>query len=128
MQVIGRDRVIMRWLPHRGGALDYADFRAAHPTSPFPVLVAIGADPATTLAAVAPVPDSLSEYEFAGLPRGEPTRVWHSERTGLDAPAGAEIPIESVTPTGDTAPEGPFGDPPSSPPAAHPFPAPALPP
>src|SRR3546814_3629396 len=74
MQVVGRDRVIMRWLPHRGGALDYADFRAAHPTSPFPVLVAIGADPATTLAAVAPVPDSLSEYEFAGLLRGERTR------------------------------------------------------
>src|SRR3546814_12062352 len=85
MQVVGRDRVIMRWLPHRGGALDYADFRAAHPTSPFPVLVAIGADPATTLAAVAPVPDSLSEYEFAGLLRGERPRVWHSERTGLSS-------------------------------------------
>src|SRR3546814_13884885 len=90
----------MRWLPHRGGALDYADFRAAHPTSPFPVLVAIGADPATTLAAVAPVPDSLSEYEFAGLLRGERTRVWHSERTGLDAPAGAEILIEGVSQIG----------------------------
>src|SRR3546814_17897326 len=76
----------------------------------FPVLVAIGADPATTLAAVAPVPDSLSEYEFAGLLRGERTRVWHSERTGLDAPAGAEILIEGVIHTGDTALGGPFGD------------------
>src|SRR3546814_9089707 len=76
----------------------------------FPVLVAIGADPATTLAAVAPVPDSLSEYEFAGLLRGERTRVWHSERTGLDAPAGAEILIEGVIHPGDTALEGTFGD------------------
>ncbi|MDE3073204.1 MAG: UbiD family decarboxylase, partial [Pseudomonadota bacterium] len=69
-QVIGPNRVIMRWLPHRGGALDYADWQAAHPDKPFPVLVAIGADPATMLAAVAPVPDTLSEYEFAGLLRG----------------------------------------------------------
>ena len=69
-QVIGRNRVIMRWLPHRGGALDFADWQAAHPEKPFPVLVAIGADPATTLAAVAPVPDTLSEFEFAGLLRG----------------------------------------------------------
>ena len=110
MQVIGRDRVIMRWLPHRGGALDHVDFRAAHPDRPFPVLVAIGVDPATTLAAVAPVPDTLSEFEFAGLLRGERTRVWHSERTGLDAPAGSEILIEGVIHPGDTALEGPFGD------------------
>lgn len=110
MQVIGPNRVIMRWLPHRGGALDYADFRHAHPGEPFPVLVAIGADPATLLAAVAPVPDTLSEYEFAGLLRGERTRVWHSARTGLDAPAGAEILIEGVIHPGDTALEGPFGD------------------
>ena len=110
MQVIGPDRVIMRWLPHRGGALDYADFRASHPDKPFPVLVAIGVDPCTTLAAVAPVPDTLSEFEFAGLLRGERTRVWHSERTGLDAPAGAEILIEGVIHPGDTALEGPFGD------------------
>lgn len=110
MQVIGRNRVIMRWLPHRGGALDYADFRAAHPDKPFPVLVAIGADPATLLAAVAPVPDTLSEYEFAGLLRGERTRVWHSDTTGLDAPAGAEILLEGHIHAGDTALEGPFGD------------------
>jgi 4-hydroxy-3-polyprenylbenzoate decarboxylase len=109
-QPIGRNRVIMRWLPHRGGALDYADWQAAHPDKPFPVLVAIGADPATMLAAVAPVPDTLSEYEFAGLLRGERTRLWHSVLTGLDAPAGAEILLEGFIHPGDTAPEGPFGD------------------
>ncbi|MDE3141724.1 MAG: UbiD family decarboxylase [Pseudomonadota bacterium] len=109
-QVIARNRVIMRWLPHRGGALDFADWQAACPDRPFPVLVAIGADPATLLAAVAPVPDTLSEYEFAGLLRGDRTRVWHSARTGLDAPAGAEIVLEGVIHPGDTAMEGPFGD------------------
>jgi 4-hydroxy-3-polyprenylbenzoate decarboxylase len=109
-QVIGANRVIMRWLPHRGGALDYADWKAAHPDKPFPVLVAIGADPATMLAAVAPVPDTLSEYEFAGLLRGQRTRVWPSRLTGLDAPAGAEILLEGFIHPGDTALEGPFGD------------------
>lgn len=109
MQVIGRNRVVMRWLPHRGGALDFADFQAAHPGKPFPVLVAIGADPATLLAAVAPVPDTLGEYEFAGLLRGERTRVWRSDN-GLDAPAGAEILLEGAIHPGDTALEGPFGD------------------
>ena len=109
-QVIARNRVIMRWLPHRGGALDYADWKAAHPDQPFPVLVAIGADPATMLAAVAPVPDTLSEYEFAGLLRGQRTRVWSSALTGLDAPAGAEILLEGFIHPGDTALEGPFGD------------------
>jgi 4-hydroxy-3-polyprenylbenzoate decarboxylase len=110
MQVIGRDRVIMRWLPHRGGALDFRDFQAAHPGERFPVLVAIGADPATTLAAVAPVPDTLGEYEFAGLLRGQRTRVWRSALTGLDAPAGAEIVLEGFIEPGETALEGPFGD------------------
>ena len=109
-QPIARNRVIMRWLPHRGGALDYADWQAAHPDRPFPVVVAIGADPATMLAAVAPVPDTLSEYEFAGLLRGDRTRVWHSALTGLDAPAGAEIVLEGFIHPGDTALEGPFGD------------------
>lgn len=109
-QLIGPNRVIMRWLPHRGGALDHADWRAAHSAEPFPLLVAIGADPATMLAAVAPVPDTLSEYEFAGLLRGERTRVWHSELTGLDAPAGAEILLEGHIHPDDTAIEGPFGD------------------
>ncbi|WP_374473890.1 UbiD family decarboxylase [Arenimonas sp.] len=109
-QLLGRNRVAMRWLPHRGGALDFADFRAAFPGQPFPVLVAIGADPATMLAAVAPVPDTLSEYEFAGLLRGARTRTWHSELTGLDAPAGAEIVMEGFIEPGDTALEGPYGD------------------
>jgi 4-hydroxy-3-polyprenylbenzoate decarboxylase len=109
-QVIGPNRVIMRWLPHRGGALDYADWCAAHPREPFPLLVAIGADPATMLAAVAPVPDTLSEYEFAGLLRGQRTHVWRSELTGLDTPAGAEILLEGFIHPGDTALEGPFGD------------------
>jgi len=100
----------MRWLPHRGGALDFADWQQAFAGRPFPVVVAIGADPATMLAAVAPVPDTLSEYEFAGLLRGERTRVWRSELTGLDAPAGAEILLEGFIHPGDTAIEGPFGD------------------
>lgn len=110
MQVVGHDRVIMRWLPHRGGALDFADFQALHPGERFPVVVAIGSDPATLLAAVAPVPDTLSEYEFAGLLRGQRTRVWHSTLTGLDAPAGAEIVLEGFIAPNDTALEGPFGD------------------
>lgn len=109
-QWLDRNRVIMRWLPHRGGALDYADWRALHPERPFPVLVAIGADPATLLAAVAPVPDTLSEFEFAGLLRGARSRVWRSAQTGLDAPAGAEILLEGRIHPGDTAVEGPFGD------------------
>ena len=109
-QVIGRNRVIMRWLAHRGGAQDYASWQQAWPDRPFPVLVAIGADPATMLAAVAPVPDTLSEYEFAGLLRGARSQVWRSQATGLDAPAGAEILLEGVIHPGDTALEGPFGD------------------
>ena len=109
-QVIGRNRVIMRWLAHRGGAQDYASWQQAWPDLPFPVLVAIGADPATMLAAVAPVPDTLSEYVFAGLLRGARSRVWRSQATGLDAPAGAEILLEGVIHPGDTALEGPFGD------------------
>ena len=109
-QVIGRNRVIMRWLAHRGGAQDYASWQQAWPDRPFPVLVAIGADPATMLAAVAPVPDPWSEYEGAGLLRGARSRVWRSQATGLDAPAGAEILLEGVIHPGDTALEGPFGD------------------
>ena len=110
MQVLDRNRVVMRWLPHRGGALDYADWCQAHPNHPFPVLVAIGPDPATLLAAVAPIPDTLSEYEFAGLLRGRRTLTWHSAATGLDAPAGAEMVFEGHIHPGDSAMEGPFGD------------------
>ncbi len=109
-QLIGRNRLILRWLAHRGGALDHADWQADRPGEPFPVLVAIGADPATLLAAVAPIPDSLSEYEFAGLLRGERTRIAHSALTGLDAPAGAEMLMEGFVYPGDRALEGPFGD------------------
>ena len=109
-QVIGNNRIIMRWLPHRGGALDFADWKATYPGKPFPMLVAIGADPATLLAAVAPIPDTLSEYEFAGLLRGERTRVWPSALTGLDAPAGCEILLEGFIDPSETALEGPFGD------------------
>ncbi|UXI70488.1 UbiD family decarboxylase [Tahibacter amnicola] len=109
-QLIARNRVIMRWLPHRGGALDFADWTSTHPGRPFPVAVAIGVDPATLLAAVAPVPDTVSEYEFAGLLRGDRTRVWHSPLTGLDIPASAEIVLEGFIHPGDTALEGPFGD------------------
>lgn len=109
-QVVGQNRLILRWLPHRGGAQDHAEWRARWPDRPFPVLIAIGADPATLLAAVAPVPDALSEFSFAGLLRGERSCIWHSELTGLDAPAGAEIVLEGFVEPGDTALEGPFGD------------------
>ncbi len=109
-QVLGRDRVIMRWLAHRGGAGDFADWQADRPGQPFPVLIAIGADPATVLAAAAPIPDTLSEYEFAGLLRGERSNVVRCELTGLDAPAGAEIVLEGFIRPGETAREGPFGD------------------
>jgi 4-hydroxy-3-polyprenylbenzoate decarboxylase len=109
-QLIGPNSLIMRWLPHRGGALDYADHCAATPDKAFPVLVAIGADPATLLAAVAPVPDTLGEHEFAGLLRGQRSQLWHSTLTGLDAPAGAEILLEGFIQPGDRAIEGPFGD------------------
>src|SRR6185437_9156897 len=101
-QLIAPNRVIMRWLPHRGGALDHADWRVDRPRQPFPVLVAIGADPATLLAAVAPVPDTLSEYEFAGLLRAERTRLWRSQLTGLDAPGGAEILLDGFIHPADT--------------------------
>ncbi len=108
-QLIGRNRLIMRWLAHRGGAMDYARFREAHPTKPFPVAVAIGADPALTLAAVAPIPDTLSEYQFAGLLRGTRTELAQAAN-GLLVPARAEIVLEGVIFPDDTAVEGPFGD------------------
>ncbi len=110
MQVIGRNRVIMRWLAHRGGALDFREWQQAHPAEPFPVSVALGADPATILAAVTPVPDSLSEYAFAGLLRGSRTEVTRSLGNDLQVPASAEYVLEGVIHPGDMAPEGPFGD------------------
>ena len=110
MQVIGRNRVIMRWLAHRGGALDFRDWQEMHPGEPFPVAVALGADPATILAAVTPVPDSLSEYAFAGLLRGSRTEVTDCIGSNLQVPASAEFVLEGRIEPGDTAPEGPFGD------------------
>jgi len=109
-QVIGRNRVIMRWLAHRGGALDFRDWQAARPGEPFPVAVALGADPATTLAAVTPVPDTLSEHAFAGLLRGSRTELAQCLGSELQVPARAEIVLEGVIHPDDTAPEGPFGD------------------
>ena len=109
-QVIGRNRVIMRWLAHRGGALDLRDFRLQNPGKPFPVAVAIGADPATILAAVTPIPDALSEYQFAGLLRGSRTDVARCIGSELHIPASAEIVLEGVIHPDDTAVEGPFGD------------------
>ena len=109
-QVLGRNRVIMRWLAHRGGALDFQAWREARPEEPFPVAVALGADPATTLAAVTPIPDSLSEYAFAGLLRGGRTEVTPAAGGRLQVPARAEIVLEGAIHPGDEAPEGPFGD------------------
>src|SRR5690606_14188376 len=109
-QVIDRNRVIMRWLSHRGGALDFRDWQQAHPGEPFPVAVALGADPATILAAVTPIPDTLSEYAFAGLLRGARTELVKCIGSELQVPASAEIVLEGHIHPGDTAPEGPFGD------------------
>jgi len=109
-QVIGRNRVIMRWLAHRGGALDFRDWQKAHPGEPFPVAVVLGADPATTLGAVTPVPDTLSEYAFAGLLRGAKTELTRCLGLDLQVPARAEIVLEGHIHPDDMAPEGPFGD------------------
>ena len=109
-QVIGRNKVIMRWLAHRGGALDFREFQQQHPGQPYPVAVALGADPATILGAVTPVPDSLSEYQFAGLLRGAKTEVVKCIGSDLQVPASAEIVLEGVIHPGEMAPEGPFGD------------------
>ncbi len=109
-QVIARDKVIMRWLAHRGGALDYRDHTLARPQEPFPVAVALGADPATMLGAVTPVPDALSEYQFAGLLRGARTEIVRCRSHELRVPAAAEIVLEGFIHPGETALEGPFGD------------------
>ena len=109
-QVIGRRRVIMRWLAHRGGALDFRDFAAANPATPFPICVALGADPATILGAVTPVPDALSEYQFAGLLRGSRTELVESSvgegRTKLQVPAAAEFVLEGYVPTAQAGYQG----------------------
>jgi len=109
-QVVSRNKVIMRWLAHRGGALDYQDWQMKHPGEPFPVAVALGADPATILAAVTPVPDTLSEYAFAGLLRGSKTELVQCRTIDLQVPASAEIVLEGHIQPGEDALEGPFGD------------------
>ena len=109
-QVLGPNRVIMRWLAHRGGALDFQDHQRANPGSPFPVAVVLGADPATTLAAVTPVPDTLGEYQFAGLLRGARTELAKCIGSELQVPAAAEMILEGVIKPEDVADEGPFGD------------------
>lgn len=109
-QVLGPNKVIMRWLAQRGGALDYQDWHAHRPKEPFPVAVAIGADPATILAAVTPVPDTLSEHAFAGLLRGARTELVRCQTSELMVPASAEIVLEGFIHPSETAPEGPFGD------------------
>ncbi len=109
-QVIAPNKVIMRWLAHRGGALDFRDWKRTHPGEPFPVAVALGADPATILGAVTPVPDTLSEYAFAGLLRGAKTEVTDACDGRLQVPARAEIVLEGHIDPDETADEGPFGD------------------
>ncbi|WMS85988.1 4-hydroxy-3-polyprenylbenzoate decarboxylase [Pleionea litopenaei] len=109
-QVIGKNKVIMRWLSHRGGALDFQEWQQAHPGEPFPIAVALGADPATILGAVTPVPDSMSEYAFAGLLRGKKTELTQAVLHQLKVPASAEMVLEGYIYPDETAPEGPFGD------------------
>ncbi len=109
-QLIGRNRLIMRWLSHRGGALDFQEWQKTNPGQPFPVTVALGADPATILGAVTPVPDTLSEYAFAGLLRGSRTEVVACVGNDLQVPASAEYVLEGVIHPDDYADEGPFGD------------------
>jgi 4-hydroxy-3-polyprenylbenzoate decarboxylase len=108
-QVIAPNRLIMRWLAHRGGALDFRDHLAVS-QEPFPVAVALGADPATMLAAVTPIPDTLGEYQFAGLLRGARTELATCIGSDLQVPASAEIVLEGVIHPGDSAEEGPHGD------------------
>ncbi|WP_144392446.1 4-hydroxy-3-polyprenylbenzoate decarboxylase [Pleionea sediminis] len=109
-QVIAKNKVIMRWLSHRGGALDFHEWKLKNPGKPFPVSVALGADPATILGAVTPIPDNLSEYAFAGLLRGKKTELVKSIGNELQVPASAEIVLEGVIHPDEMAPEGPFGD------------------
>ena len=109
-QVLGRNKVIMRWLSHRGGALDFRDWCKTYPGRPYPVAVALGADPATILGAVTPVPDALSEYAFAGLLRGSRTELVKAIGSDLQVPAQAEYVLEGHIYPGEMADEGPYGD------------------
>ena len=106
-QVLGRNKVIMRWLAHRGGALDFRDHQQRNPGEAFPVAVVLGCDPATILGAVTPVPDSISEYQFAGLLRGAKTELVRCKGCDLQVPASSEIVLEGVIHPGEEALEGP---------------------
>lgn len=110
LQKIGPNRLIMRWLAHRGGALDFQAWKKTNPGKAFPVSVAIGADPATLLAAVTPVPDRISEYAYAGLLRGNKTELVQCIDNDLHVPASAEFILEGVIHPDELADEGPFGD------------------
>ena len=110
MQLIAKNKLIMRWLSHRGGALDFREFQQLNPGENYPVSIALGADPATILGAVTPVPDTLSEYGFAGLLRGNKTEVVKSLTNDLQVPASAEYVLEGYIAPDEFADEGPFGD------------------
>ncbi len=109
MQVTGRNTTLMRWLAHRGGAEHHAKTKAAG-AEPMPAAVVIGADPGTIIAAVAPVPDTLSEYQFAGLLRGAKVELVDCKTVPLKVPAEAEIVIEGHVSVADHGDEGPYGD------------------
>ena len=109
-QLIAKNKLIMRWLSHRGGALDFREWQKENPGKPYPVAVALGADPATILGAVTPVPDTLSEYAFAGLLRGAKTEVANCLTSDLQVPASAEFILEGFIYPDEMAPEGPFGN------------------
>jgi 4-hydroxy-3-polyprenylbenzoate decarboxylase len=109
MQVTGRDTTLMRWLRHRGGAQHAARWKDEK-AEPLPVAVAIGADPASILAAVTPVPDTMSEYHFAGLLRGKRTELVDCKTVPLKVPATSEIVLEGHVSLDDYAEEGPYGD------------------
>lgn len=110
LQLLGKNKLIMRWLSHRGGALDFAEWQQSYPNEKFPISVAIGADPATILSAVTPVPDTLSEYAFAGLLRNSRTEVVKSLSNELEVPTTAEIILEGYIDPHEQAVEGPYGD------------------
>ncbi|HEV2532034.1 UbiD family decarboxylase [Phenylobacterium sp.] len=110
MQVIGRDRTLMRWLAHRGGAQHHRRWKAEGRREPLPACAVIGADPGTILAAVTPVPDTLSEYQFAGLLRGAKVELVPAKTVPLMVPANAEIVIEGHVLLDEYADEGPYGD------------------
>ncbi|WP_221075267.1 4-hydroxy-3-polyprenylbenzoate decarboxylase [Agarivorans aestuarii] len=109
-QKLAKNKLIMRWLSHRGGAIDFREFQELNPGKPYPVSVALGADPATILGAVTPVPDTLSEYAFAGLLRGGRTETVQCISNDLEVPASAELVLEGYLEPNETAPEGPYGD------------------